>query len=249
MFSRNRFSPGVERELGYYVYRLIDPRNGQTFYVGKGKGNRVFDHARAAIDLSFAAADKEADDAESLKIKQIRGIINDGLQVIHVIQRYGMSENEAFEVEAALIDVFLPTLTNIQSGHASERGVNSAYVIDQNLKRIEFEDRSDISYCMIKIRQETVDERNGDIYEAVRKHWRVNLERAESTDYVLAVIDGVVKEVYGNCKWYASPEIPGRYMFDGETAPEEIKEYFIDKRIPQKYRKKGNASPVLYHDI
>ena len=39
------FSPEVIEQLQYYVYRLIDPRDGQTFYVGKGKGNRVFAHA------------------------------------------------------------------------------------------------------------------------------------------------------------------------------------------------------------
>ncbi len=37
----SKFSPEVAKELKYYVYRLIDPRNGQTFYVGKGKNNRV----------------------------------------------------------------------------------------------------------------------------------------------------------------------------------------------------------------
>ena len=31
------FSNEVCAELGYYVYRLVDPRNCQTFYVGKGK--------------------------------------------------------------------------------------------------------------------------------------------------------------------------------------------------------------------
>ena len=34
----------VQEELGNYVYRLIDPRNGETFYVGKGKGNRIYAH-------------------------------------------------------------------------------------------------------------------------------------------------------------------------------------------------------------
>lgn len=38
--SIRSFSPEVCEKLGYYVYRLIDPRNGQTFYIGKGKGNR-----------------------------------------------------------------------------------------------------------------------------------------------------------------------------------------------------------------
>lgn len=41
-----QFSEEVAKAVGNYVYRLIDPRNGETFYVGKGKGNRVFQHVR-----------------------------------------------------------------------------------------------------------------------------------------------------------------------------------------------------------
>ena len=44
--NHESFPPGVARKLKTYVYRLIDPRNGETFYVGKGKGNRVFSHMR-----------------------------------------------------------------------------------------------------------------------------------------------------------------------------------------------------------
>src|SRR5262245_38936376 len=43
------FPVGIAERLQWYVYRLIDPRNGETFYVGKGKGNRIFQHARAAM--------------------------------------------------------------------------------------------------------------------------------------------------------------------------------------------------------
>ena len=43
------FSPEVVERLNYYVYRLIDTRDGQTFYVGKGKGNRVFAHVNDAM--------------------------------------------------------------------------------------------------------------------------------------------------------------------------------------------------------
>lgn len=32
------FPPDVARKLRTYVYRLIDPRSGETFYVGKGQG-------------------------------------------------------------------------------------------------------------------------------------------------------------------------------------------------------------------
>ena len=31
------------------MYRLINPRNGESFYAGKGRGNRVFAHANGAI--------------------------------------------------------------------------------------------------------------------------------------------------------------------------------------------------------
>lgn len=34
------FASEVAVQLKTYVYRLIDPRNGETFYVGKGTGNR-----------------------------------------------------------------------------------------------------------------------------------------------------------------------------------------------------------------
>ena len=42
------FPEEVARRVGNYVYRLIDPRNGETFYVGKGRRNRVFQHVQAA---------------------------------------------------------------------------------------------------------------------------------------------------------------------------------------------------------
>ena len=39
----------VKEALGYYVYALVDPRDRKIFYIGKGKGNRIFQHAEAAL--------------------------------------------------------------------------------------------------------------------------------------------------------------------------------------------------------
>ena len=44
------FSADVVSKLGNYVYRLIDPRDFQTFYVGRGVGNRVYLHAKDELN-------------------------------------------------------------------------------------------------------------------------------------------------------------------------------------------------------
>lgn len=96
------FPPGVIEHLGWYVYRLIDPRYGNTFYVGKGKDNRVFAHMRGEV----AAADD--DELLSNKLRQLREIRMAGLEVIHIIHRHGLpDEKTAYEVEAALIDAWI----------------------------------------------------------------------------------------------------------------------------------------------
>jgi len=48
MISRMGWRPGVEENLGYYVYLLVDPGDGKTFYVGKGTGERCFSHVSEA---------------------------------------------------------------------------------------------------------------------------------------------------------------------------------------------------------
>lgn len=100
MGKKIHFSETVAARLRHYVYRLIDPRNGITFYVGRGQGNRVFAHA--------AGQEKPtgAEDSEVLKLKTIRTIKNAGFEVQHVIHRHGMDGDTAKEVEAALIDAY-----------------------------------------------------------------------------------------------------------------------------------------------
>jgi hypothetical protein len=78
-FDTNLFPSHVVQRLKTYVYRLIDPRNGETFYIGKGQGNRVFSHIQAEQNF-----DGEDDDIAN-KIKRIREIRLNGFEVAHVI--------------------------------------------------------------------------------------------------------------------------------------------------------------------
>lgn len=251
--ENDEFSKDVIDQLGCYVYRLIDPRDGQTFYVGRGQGNRVYDHIKGALKHSRETFQDDENDASDFsdevsdKIAQIKEIIGSGLKVIHIIQRYGLDEKEAKEVEAALIDCF-PGLTNIQSGYAAERGVSNAKTLQEILSAKPFDENTDIDYCIIKIRQETID-MYGSVYEAVRKSWKVNRRRIEKIPYVLASCNGIVKEVFAVDRWYEDEDAPGRFMFDKKDTPKEIQKLFKGKLIPEQYRNKGAANPVRYKEM
>ena len=111
MSQINEFPRSVIERLGYYVYVLSDPRTNEVFYVGKGTGNRIFAHINSAISSPL----------ESDKLDRIRSIQSKGLVVKPTIIRHGLTEKEAFEVEASLIDyIGLEGLTNIVGGHHSD---------------------------------------------------------------------------------------------------------------------------------
>lgn len=243
-----RFSNEVCQKINYYVYRLIDPRNGETFYVGKGKGNRVFQHVKATIGYYDGAEGRE--DSDPNKIKIIKRIIDSGLNVIHVIHRWNLTEKEAFQVEAALIDAYAG-LTNLQNGHASEYGVTNAELLQQCLGCEIYEEPSDFKYMIIKVhdwRMDEVAENNPDAdarYEATRYCWRINPRSIDEYSYVFSVSDGIVKAVYKISEW-KRVESNGRYEFIGEPAEENINNRFVGHRIPDIYCKKGMAQPVLF---
>lgn len=232
--------------LGYYVYRLIDPRDNKTFYVGKGQKNRVFAHIREELKFTKNVDDENSEDEISAKIQTIREIHNAGLEVKHVIHRYGMSDTEALEVEAALIDVYreLGDLTNMQSGYNADRGMIDTDILIKDLSVREYDEPDDINYLIIKTTNQAI-KHKGNLYEASRKAWRLNLDKAKEIKYALASIDGIVKEVYEIDDWYHSAE-QDRVEFRGHVAPDPVRSLFIDKKLPSIYRRKGLAYPVLY---
>ena len=94
------------------------------------------------------------------------------------------------------------------------------------------------------------------LYHATRHCWRVSHDTVIRYGYVLAVIDGVVKEVYKVVSWNQvgyndvwkidDDKAMGRYEFTGKVADDSIRNQFINKQIPYEYRKPGMASPVVF---
>jgi hypothetical protein len=256
--SLEHFSNDILEKLHWYVYRLVDPINGETFYVGKGQGNRVFHHVQG---LPAAVAE---DDLMPPKLDTIKRIMSDGHVVKYVVHRHGMDEKTAFEVEAALIDAY-PKLTNLQGGHGSiERGPMTAEEIVElyTLEEAVFHHKLiviDVNRSYSRRRVST----RSNLLDAVRFMWRLNLHRAKKCDYVLAQRGGVIIGVFRPEKWLpATPEnfpefaelicssdAPKRIGFKGhEVTDARVKSLYINKRIPSDLRKAPRA-PCRYVKI
>lgn len=235
-----RFSQEVCEQLKHYVYKLIDPRTGNVFYVGKGQGNRVFQHEENAKSL---VSDDEKE--EDLKARTILDIKKAGLEVISVIHRHGMDKATAFEVESALIDVYPEALNKI-AGARSEFGSMNAKQINE-LYEAEEADFDGDKCIIIKIRQERIDE-VGSVYKAVRWRWRLNPKKANKADYVVASCNGIIFGVFvvDEEGWKKDSDDDERYFFDGKDAPMSVQEKYVRKRLPASYMKRGAQNPVRY---
>lgn len=227
-----RFKKGVSERLKYYVYRLVDPRNGHTFYVGKGKGDRVFQHVTGALKVG----DKRK--IESLKLEHIQKIHLAGLEPVHVIHRHNMDEKTAIQVEAAVMDAFM-TLTNVTRGQGSNKygpanvdQLNELYASET----IRFD--SELPIVVIKITKRGLNRHNNCVYGTVRSSWVMSGQRVKTVNavphLVLAVLDGRCVSVFtvpAN-SWVMSPSLPGRkqrYEFTGRPAEKTIADQYLRK--------------------
>ncbi|KGN87591.1 LEM-3-like GIY-YIG domain-containing protein [Porphyromonas gulae] len=239
----NSFSPEVVGVLQYYIYLLVDPRNSKCFYVGKGVGNRCFTHVNHP-------------NGDSEKAARIREIQNQGLSVCIYIARFGIeSEKVAYDIEATLIDIInvaqditidfnRKQLTNIQGGHHSSlSGLRSAEEINRIYSAVPVE----VQHSVIAVKIDRAISDGKDVYQAARKSWKLSLSRANQTSYLLAVYRGIIEGVYEG-SWTLSSENNGRIEFDGSSAPQDIQDYYIGKRLPDSCNIKGAQTPARYID-
>lgn len=128
----------------------------------------------------------------------------------------------------------------------TDRGVNSADVLQRELSIKEFEDVDGLKYMIIKTYGATAAE-SENIYEAIRKYWIVNLDRANECPYVVGAVNNIVRGVYEVQEWKltSNPQYKGRKEFTGIEAPDEIQNLFLGKRLPSHYT--GQPS-IRYHD-
>ena len=222
------FKQSVIEGLKYYVYVLVDPRNNCIFYVGKGSGNRVYQHAQAAL----------AEDSPSLKLSTIRELKVLGLDVKYYIIRHNLSEQEAYLVESSIIDLLTypafnkeNILTNIVSGHhqwnegiKTDEEINILYdcpkiepILGDRLLLVSLNK----SYQQSKA---TGVYRRANDYESVRKYWKLSRDKANKVRYILGIYIRIVIDVKDNSLCSVADDgtvfKKPRFAFVGDIVPD-----------------------------
>lgn len=245
----------------YYVYGLIDPRNNKLFYIGKGTGNRVFQHV---------AESGKNRNSEKAKLQTIKSIEESKNEVKHILINWGLTENEAFASESSLINLMNyisdDMLTNIVAGHHSV-GCLSTEEIEREYgaKPLLFED---FNHKLLVIKVNKLYNRhmsNHEIHDIVRGIWSANIDRAKQADYVLGVYNNLIICCYKPARWYkvsecASNILPehtrnsdltgreNRILFecDDINALDENQLFYLNRSIEKIERIQKSQNPISY---
>lgn len=193
------FKQSVIEGLKCYVYALVDPRDNRIFYVGKGTGNRVYQHAQAAL----------SDDSQSLKLSTIREILSLRLEVKYYIIRHNLSEQEAYLVESSIIDLLTykafnkeNILTNIVSGHHQwNEGIKTDEEINILYDCPKIEPIPGERLLLVSLNKSYKQSKASGVYlrsndyESARKYWKISPNKADKIDYILGIYKGIVRIV------------------------------------------------------
>lgn len=237
-----RISPKAIERLGYYVYLYINPFDNSIFYVGKGRGNRVFAHLN-----------DQNDSRKSRVIKKIRAQGKDPR--IEILIHGLRDEITALRIEAAVIDLLgLDTLTNKVRGWESR--IVGRMEINQLVALYDSEPANiEESAILIRINQlyrYGMDDE--ELYEATRGVWKLG-DRRNNAKYAFAVYKGMVREVYSIQRWFPAGTTiyrtredlyyPERWEFEGGIAEKTIRRKYIDKSV-EAYLAFNSRNPITY---
>ncbi len=240
MPPREQFAPAIAAKLRCYVYLLVDPRTGRPFFVGKGRGDRCFDHVAAARS---EGGDREESGAYPL-LDRIREAESDGREVRIDILRHGLSTKEAQLVEAAVADALGIEVTSKLS--SQRRGAGDMDVA--LAKRAKFKRSHQV--VLLRVGGAGADPS----YDIARHSWRIGRRWIDpsaprSPRWAVLVVGELVAAVFRIDHWEqtgSSGDGRGelRYSFVG-LRDEELEGRYLGRSVAA-HRSAGPQSPVTY---
>lgn len=257
--------PEVADRIGpFYVYVLVDPRDGLPFYVGKGTGSRLLAHGREAGLKRYAG------DSPNSKVNRIREIRDVGFEPrIDIVTRGILDEPAAFRFEAALIDCLddFGTLTNSVGGQNPE---GPRIPLDEAIAQFGAQDlaATEPPVLLIRLRPSwiehreqmergyfrygsgwypTIDEET--LLDATRGWWsNLSPSRLEErgVGHVVSVVQGVTRAVYRIERWIG-PRKDGRRAFIGSIVRRgPVFDSYVGELGKRIAFPKGAQSPWVY---
>ena len=191
--------------------------------------------------LSCALTDLDTTNAKYDKIREIN---NCGQTVGHIIVRHGLTELEAFQIEASLIDTLSYCgilLSNQVGGHNSiEKGLMTSEEIIR-LYNAEPLEKIDDNCILININKKYQRGKGeSSIYSATKETWTIRKDKLPNLKYILSEYRGLVVEVYEVRDWYekergftSKAKRHGQtkigFGFNGEVASDEIRKKYYQQ--------------------
>ena len=240
---REHFAPAIASKLRSYVYLLVDPRTGRPFFVGRGRGDRCFDHVAAA--RSDRSPDREdAEGGQFPVLDRIRDAESDGREVRIDILRHGLTNGEASLVQAAVADALgIDGSTKLGSQRRSAGEMDVALAKRAKFKRFH-------QVVLLRVGGPGADAS----YDIARHSWRIGRRWIDpaaprSPRWAILVVGELVAAVFRIDHWVPTGStVTGRgdvrYSFVG-ARDEELERRYLGRSVAA-HRGAGPQSPVTY---
>lgn len=214
-------------QLGHYVYVYFDATTNEPFYIGRGQGGRFFSHVVGSHN-NF-----------------VRERVAQGNYDLDILA-YGLDEESAKKVESAAIDlVGIDNLLNKTRGAgATTYGRINARTL---LHRLSDELVTEVRHNMVLLQIGETYKRYGDneaaLHESTRGAWNIDKRKASQIELAAGVVGGRIVYVMSvatclpaNSTQYfinTADKPADRIEFIGKTAPSDVQDLYLGKRIRQ----------------